>query len=149
MINMAIVNKSINVNTILNAPVELVWQVWTKSEEIAKWWGPDGFTNTIEKMDLVPGGEWRLVMHGPDGKNYNNRSEFREIVPHQKIVFQHYNPNYLATVTFEQKDDKTILNWNMQFETVELFDTVVKVFKADEGLKQNVEKLERHLTITK
>lgn len=54
----------------LNAPIELVWEVWTKPEHIANWWGPDGFTNTINIMDVVNGGEWNLVMHGPDGTDY-------------------------------------------------------------------------------
>ncbi len=40
----------------INAPVELVWEVWTKPEHIANWWGPEGFTNTITKMEVRPGG---------------------------------------------------------------------------------------------
>lgn len=93
----------------------------------------------------MPGGEWRLTMHGNDGKNYPNRSMFVEIVPFKKIVFQHFNPNYLATIVFEPKEKETLMQRTMQFETTELFETVVKVFKADEGLSQNVEKLERYL----
>ncbi|HVV07103.1 MAG TPA: SRPBCC domain-containing protein, partial [Puia sp.] len=48
----------------LDAPIDLVWEAWTSPEHIANWWGPNGFTNTITKMDLRPGGEWDLVMHG-------------------------------------------------------------------------------------
>jgi uncharacterized protein YndB with AHSA1/START domain len=73
----------------INAPVELVWEVWTKPEHIANWWGPDGFTNTISKMEVRPGGNWNLVMHGPDGTDYENESIFREIVPLKKIVYEH------------------------------------------------------------
>lgn len=96
-------------------------------------------------MNLEPGGEWPLTMQGPDGKKYANRSEFMEIEPLQKIVFQHYNPHYLYTVIFEAQGTKTLLNWTMLFESTELFETVVKVFKADEGLTQNVSKLEKYL----
>ena len=92
--------REMNIKRKLQAPVELVWEVWTKSEHIAKWWGPDGFTNSIHQMDVVPNGEWRLTMHGPDGKGYPNRSIFLEIVPLKKIVFQHFHPNYLATILF-------------------------------------------------
>ncbi len=53
--------------------------------------------------------------------------------------------HYLATVVFEPQGKKTIIDWEMQFETAELFETVVKVFKADDGLRQNVEKLENYL----
>ncbi len=112
-----------------------------KARTYCKRRGPNGFTNTIHTMDVTPGGEWRLTMHGPDGENYPNKSVFVEIVQHRKIVFQHFNPNYIATIVFAPKEKETIVEWTMLFETTELFETVVKVFKADEGLKQNVEKL--------
>jgi uncharacterized protein YndB with AHSA1/START domain len=138
-------NRMLHVARLLSAPVDWVWNVWTNPEDIANWWGPNGFTNTIHKMEVIAGGEWRLTMYGPDGKNYPNKSRFLEIVPLKKIVFQHFNPNYLATVLFKPKENKTLMEWTMQFETTELFETVVKVFKADEGLNQNAEKLENYL----
>ncbi len=93
----------------------------------------------------MAGGEWRLTMHGPDGKKYPNKSVFIEIEPFKKIVFQHFNPNYIATIVFELKEKETLVEWTMLFETTELFETVVKVFKADEGLNENAEKLENYL----
>ncbi len=66
-------------------------------------------------------------------------------MPSKKIVFQHFNPNYIATIGFELKEKETIMEWTMVFETNGLFETVVKVFKADEGLNQNAEKLENYL----
>lgn len=136
-----VTNRELRITKMLNALVELVWEVWTNPEHIAKWWGPNGFTNTIHAMDVKEGGEWRLTMHGLDGKNYLNKSIFVEIVQHKKIVFQHFNPNYIATIVFAPNGKETLMEWTGLFETTELFETVVKVFKADEGLKQNVEKL--------
>ena len=49
----------------LNAPIDIVWEAWTKPDHIAKWWGPNGFITTIIKMDIQAGGEWDLIMHGP------------------------------------------------------------------------------------
>ena len=138
-------NREMHITRMLNAPIDLVWEVWTNPEHIANWWGPSGYTNTIHKMEVIAGGEWRLTMHGPDGKDYPNKSMFIEIVPLKKIVFQHFNPNYIATIIFEPKEKETLLEWAMLFETIELFETVIKVFKADEGLHQNVEKLENYL----
>ena len=136
-----VANRELRITKMLNAPVELVWEVWTNPEHIANWWGPNGFTSTIHTMDVSEGGEWRLTMHGPDGKNYPNKSIFVEIVQRKKIVFQHFNPDYIATIVFAPEEKKTLVEWTMLFETTELIETVVKVFKADEGLKQNVEKL--------
>jgi uncharacterized protein YndB with AHSA1/START domain len=139
-------DREIIISRTLNAPVELVWEVWTKPEHIANWWGPNGFTNTITKMDVNPGGEWNLTMHGPDGTDYKNESIFKEIIHHKKIVYHHISsPNFISTIEFEAQGEQTQLKWHMLFETTEEFIRVVKTFKADEGLRQNVEKLNVYL----
>ena len=139
-------DREIVISRKLNAPVELVWEAWTKPEHIANWWGPDGFTNTITTMDVIPGGEWNLVMHGPDGTDYKNRSIFKEIVLHKKIVYEHISyPQFVATVDFEEQGEQTVINWRMLFESAEDLIQVVKTFKADEGLKQNINKLNLYL----
>ncbi|MBN8838336.1 MAG: SRPBCC family protein [Sphingobacteriia bacterium] len=138
-------DRELKISRIFNAPIELVWEVWTNPEHIQNWWGPNGFSTTIHKMEMVEGSEWLLTMHGPDGRNYPNKSVFKEIVPHQRIVFRHFNPNFTTTVEFEAQGETTLLQWHMLFDTVKEFEVVVKTFKADEGLQQNIEKLENYL----
>ncbi|HEX8020527.1 SRPBCC family protein [Mucilaginibacter sp.] len=139
-------DRELRLTRTLDAPVELVWEVWTQPEHIAEWWGPNGFTNTISKMEIEPGGEWDLVMHGPDGTDYKNKSVFKEVIPLKKIVYEHVSsPKFIATIEFEAKGEHTFLSWHMLFESREQFVQVVKTFKADEGLKQNIEKLNQYL----
>ncbi len=139
-------DRELLITRVLNAPIDLVWEAWTKPEHIAKWWGPNGFTNTITTMDMKPGGEWNLVMHGPDGTDYDNQSIFKEIVLHKKIVYQHVSaPYFTSTIEFDAQGEQTHLKWYMVFESKEEFIQVVKTFKADEGLKQNIEKLNQFL----
>ena len=95
---------------------------------------------------MEEGGEWLLTMHGPDGKNYPNKSIFKEVVLHKRIVYQHFNPKFNTTVEFEPQEDKTFMKWQMLFDTRELYETVVKTFGADKGLRENVAKLEFYLT---
>ena len=137
--------RELFISRVLNAPVELVWEVFTKPEHIKNWWGPNGFTNTITKMEVKPGGAWELTMHGPDGTNYPNKSVFKEVVKNQRIVFQHFAPNFITTIDFVPDGNKTSLKWHMLFESKELFEQVVKNHKADKGLEQNIEKLEQYL----
>jgi uncharacterized protein YndB with AHSA1/START domain len=135
-------DRELRLSRLLDAPIKLVWEVWTNPGHIAKWWGPNGFSNTISTMEVKPGGAWNLVMHGPDGTDYDNKSIFREIIPFKKIVYEHISwPKILATIEFEEQGNKTLLNWHMLFESHEEFMKVVKLHRADEGLKQNVEKL--------
>ena len=137
--------RELKMTRLFSAPLKKMWEVWTNPELIVNWWGPDGFTNTIHKMDLHEGGEWKLTMHGPDGKNYPNRSIFKEIISNEKIVFEHFNPHFITTVLFEPTKEKTRIDWSLLFDTAEMYDIIVKVHKADEGQKQNLDKLEKYL----
>jgi uncharacterized protein YndB with AHSA1/START domain len=138
-------DRELVITRLLNAPVEMVWKVWTEPAHIKNWWGPNGFTNTIDKMEVRPDGVWEFVMHGPDGTDYKNKSIYQEIVKNEKIVFEHVSPKFKVTVTFAEHRKKTLLTWRMLFESAEELNKVIKVFKADEGLRQNVDKLEIYL----
>lgn len=90
----------------LNAPPALVWQVWSDPVHLAKWWGPNGFTNTIVSLDLRTGGEWLYTMHGPDGTDYPNWMGFKEVVAQERIAYDHGSfPNdpdaFQGEITFE------------------------------------------------
>ncbi len=138
-------HRELRTQRMLNAPVELVWEAWTQPEHIANWWGPMGFTNTIHVMDFCEGGEWKFTMHGPDGTNYANRSIFLEIVPPQKIVFEHFNPHFVTTVIFTDFGEQTKMDWCLLFDSEDMRNTVVQVHKADVGQQQNIEKLAAYL----
>jgi len=138
-------DRQIQITRTLPAPVEVVWDVWTNPDHLIHWWAPDGVTTTIKRMVVKEGEEWLLTLHGADGKTFPNRSIYREIVPLRKIVFDHFNPGFKATIVFEAKGKDTMMEWTMLFDTVEMFDIVVKTFKADVGLEQNGDKLVNYL----
>lgn len=139
---MSTADRELAQTRIYDAPRELVWKAWTEPEHLANWWGPYGFTNTIYEMDVRPGGLWRLVMHGPDGRDYQNEMVYLEVVKLERIVYDHTShPLFRATVTFEDLAGKTKLTMRMVFESVESRNQTVKVFKADEGLTQTLSRL--------
>jgi uncharacterized protein YndB with AHSA1/START domain len=65
-------SNEIRLTRVYDAPVRAVWDAWTLPEQVAKWWGPRGFTLTTHSKDLRAGGTWRYTMHGPDGVDYPN-----------------------------------------------------------------------------
>jgi uncharacterized protein YndB with AHSA1/START domain len=138
-------NRLLSITKTLNASVEMVWQAWTTPEQIVQWWAPEGFTTTVHKMNVAVGEEWLLTLHGPDGKNYPNKSIYLEIIPLKKIVYEHFHPDFIATVLFEVLNNETIMEWTLLFDTPERREIVIETFNADEGLKQNAKKLETYL----
>lgn len=49
--------RRITIERSFQAPVEEVWKLWTTTEGIESWWGPDGFAVKVRRLDLRPGGE--------------------------------------------------------------------------------------------
>ena len=54
---------------------------------MARWWGPQGFTNPICEVDLRVDGKWRVVMRAPDGSEFPFTAVYREVVPPERLVF--------------------------------------------------------------
>ncbi|MFO0936280.1 MAG: SRPBCC family protein [Gemmataceae bacterium] len=94
-----------------------IFDAFRNPDCLARWWGPNGFTNTFELFEFQSGGRWVFVMHGPDGGNYPNDSVFREIIPDSRIVIEHVcAPRFTLTITLTAQGDKTVLSWSQQFE---------------------------------
>jgi uncharacterized protein YndB with AHSA1/START domain len=146
-------DREIVVTRDFNAPRELVWEAWTNPEHVVHWWGPRGFSTTIEKMDVRPGGIWKHVMHGLDGANYPNKSVFKEVVKPERIVYSHgggreggRGAHFVATWTFDATAaDKTRVTIRTVFASATDRDFVIKEYGAIEGGKQTLARLAEYL----
>lgn len=144
-------DRKIVLTRLLEFPREKVFRAFTEAEHVARWWGPDGFTNTIMAMDVRPGGTWRFVMHGPDGTDYPNRIVFTEVDPPSRLVYEHggdsepFRADFNVVVTFDTVGNATRLTMQLIFQTVEDCERV-KSFGAVEGGRQTLERLARHLS---
>jgi uncharacterized protein YndB with AHSA1/START domain len=130
-----------------DAPRELVFAAWTDPKHLAQWWGPNGFTATTSRFEFRPGGVWRFVMHGPDGRDYQNRIVFDEIVPPERIVYRHDGGEdvepvqFSQTVVFEDLGGRTRMTWRGVFPSAAERDRVIKEYGAGEGLVQTMARL--------
>lgn len=124
---MASKNKSnvISLTRVYDAPLVAVWEAWTIPEEVAQWWGPRGFTLTTHSRDLRTGGHWHYTMHGPDGTDYENTTQYLDVVPMQRLVYDHGGhqdrpPLFRVTALFTERDGRTQLDLSMAFATPEV-----------------------------
>jgi uncharacterized protein YndB with AHSA1/START domain len=137
---------------VFDAPRNLVFAAFADPDHLAQWWGPDGFTLTTHSFDFRPGGVWRFVMHGPDGRDYQNRVTYDEIVPPQRITYHHGGGDdaepvqFETTVTFEEVGKgQTRIVWHGTFPTAEERARVIKEHGADKGLAQTLARLAEHI----
>lgn len=131
---------------LLDAPRDLVWEVWTNPQHVNQWWGPRGFTNSLKEMSVKPGGVWRFDMIGL-GHSYPNKLTFLEVKKPERLVMSHgddsANPdNFLVTVDFKEEGTKTRVVFSGRFATVAERDRVIKEHGALEGNQQTLDKME-------
>jgi uncharacterized protein YndB with AHSA1/START domain len=121
------VERELVVSRLLDAPRALVFKAWTEPEQVARWWGPQGFTTISCRMDIRPGGSFRIVMRSPQGTDHRKRGRYREIVPLERLVFTFawedaqgaLGHETLVTVTFAAEGTQTRLTLHQAvFETV-------------------------------
>jgi uncharacterized protein YndB with AHSA1/START domain len=84
---------------------------------LARWWGPEGFSNTFDVFEFVPGGRWSFTMHGPDGKDYPNESTFGTLEENALVVVHHVvEPRFVLEIALSPEGEGTRLEWRMDFE---------------------------------
>jgi uncharacterized protein YndB with AHSA1/START domain len=72
---------------VLPAPRADIWRAMTVAAELAKWWGPKGFT--VPELEFEPrvGGSYRIAMQPPEGDLFHLNGEFREFEPPARLAY--------------------------------------------------------------
>jgi uncharacterized protein YndB with AHSA1/START domain len=135
-----------------DAPRDLVFSAFADPKHLAQWWGPHGFTTTTHSFDMRPGGVWRFVMHGPDGRDYQNRITFEEVVPPERIVYRHGGGEDVEPVQFRQTvlfedlgGSRTRITWRSDFASAAERDRVIKEYGAAKGLAETLARLGQYV----
>ena len=117
-----------------------VFAAFAAPERLARWWGPEGFRNTFDICEFRPGGAWEFTMHGPDGTNYPNTSQFVEIdAPHKVVIDHTCAPFFRLTVELAAHGNATRVSWVQVFEDAQVAAAVAHiVVPANE---QNLDRL--------
>ncbi|MGZ4427534.1 MAG: SRPBCC family protein [Nocardioidaceae bacterium] len=77
----------LELSRVLPAPRARVFAMLTEPAELARWWGPRGFTMPAAEVDLRVGGGYRLTMQPPDGDPFHLGGEFVEIDPPRRLGY--------------------------------------------------------------
>jgi uncharacterized protein YndB with AHSA1/START domain len=119
--------NAVRLQRTFNAPVELIWELWTTAGGLEEWWGPDGFETRVSEIELSPGGQVRYVMTatGPEQVAFVRdlgmplSSEFRrtftQVVPPTRLAYlsvidfvpDHAPYEHLTVVDIEPAGERT------------------------------------------
>ena len=115
--------QEITITRVFDAPRELVFKAFTDPELVPRWFGPRGYSTTVDKMDARPGGLWRFVQRNEKGDEFAFRGVHHDVVAPERIVatFEFEGvPGHvlLQTVNFEPLGQKTRLVEQLVFQSV-------------------------------
>ena len=115
--------REVVVTRSFDAPARLVFEAWSKAELFKQWWVPKSMGMTLHscEMDVRTGGKYRLSFG--DGMDFFGR--YLEVTPHSKIVWTNEEGGEngsVTTVTFEEKDGKTLLVMSELYPSKEALD---------------------------
>jgi uncharacterized protein YndB with AHSA1/START domain len=80
----------LDLRRVLKAPRERIFSTLTEPAELAKWWGPRGFTTPEIDLDLRVGAGYRFAMQPPDGDLFYLAGEFLEVDSPRRLVYTFY-----------------------------------------------------------
>jgi uncharacterized protein YndB with AHSA1/START domain len=143
----AVAERTMLLERVIPAPVDVVWGAWVNPVTLPQWWGPDGFSCRTARIDLRGGGEWLFDMIGPDGKVWPNHHRYLRLIPGRRIEYALHagenGPNHAdAWAEFVEEAGATRVRLGMVFETPEAF-AGAKGFGAEELGLQTLGKLAR------
>lgn len=141
---MSTTDKTMRTSRVLPFFPAAIYAAFASPELLAQWWGPEGFTNTFEVFEFKGGGQWKFVMHGPDGNSYPNESVFAALEPDSKIVIEHAcAPFFTLTVKLDEVADGTQLSWEQVFVDEATAQAVKHI--VEPANEQNLDRLTRVL----
>jgi uncharacterized protein YndB with AHSA1/START domain len=104
-------NKTITVTREFDAPLPLVWDAYTKSEILDKWWAPKPWKAKTGSMDFREGGKWQYAMVGPEGEEHWAVAFYDKIDPLKGFVVRDAFADAQGNINTEMPQSK----WDTDF----------------------------------
>jgi uncharacterized protein YndB with AHSA1/START domain len=139
---------TLRMKRVLRAPVSAVFRACTEPQELARWWGPRGFTTPAIEIDLRVGGRYRFAMQPPEGDLFHLTGEFLEVDPPSRLaytfVWEPPDPDdreTLVTLSFREVDGSTQVDLAQR-----VFATKARRALHEQGWTESFERLQELLS---
>lgn len=147
--------KTLTIRKEFAAPRQLVWDCYTKSELLDRWFAPKPLTTETRSMDFREGGHWHYAMVEPDGKKHWGRLDYQGINPidsfeahdgfcdasgalNSKLPRSHWE------VTFTDVGERSMVQTVVTYASADDLKTVVAM-GMKEGMTSTLERLDELL----
>jgi uncharacterized protein YndB with AHSA1/START domain len=130
---------------VFDAPREVVFRVVTDPELVPRWWGPHFLDTRVDRMEVRPGGRWRLVNIDARGREYGFGGVYHDVVPPERFVrtwaFEGAPEDVaLETVTLVALDGRTKYVAQSVHQSVEARDAIIRA-DGPRGGRESMDRL--------
>jgi uncharacterized protein YndB with AHSA1/START domain len=147
----AVAAQEITITRVFDAPRELVWKAWTEPDQIARWWGPPGWSAPVDRitMDVRPGGAMSVTNVSDEGDEMTVQGVYREVVEPERLVFEEpaetsWHEGAVSEMTLtDLGDGRTEMVVRTTIRTTEEMRTM-----AEAGMAGSMDRLAEHLAAT-
>src|SRR4051794_6681306 len=141
--------RELVVTRTFNGPARIVFEAWTKPELFKRWWAPKSFGLTMLscEQDVRVGGTYRLVFTHGASEPMAFFGRYIEVTPHSRLVWTNDeagDAGAVTTVTFEEKDGKTLLVMHDLYPSKEALDAAI-ASGSTSGTGETFEQLDEFL----
>jgi uncharacterized protein YndB with AHSA1/START domain len=130
-----------------NAPAHIVFEAWTTPELFMRWWAPKstGMSLLSCEMDVRVGGGYRIAFGHDVSNSMAFFGSYIEVTPHTRLAWTNEESadGAVTTVTFEEKDGKTLLVFHERYPTKQALDTSIEGMEG--GMPEQFEQLDELL----
>lgn len=148
-------NHTMTIRREFNAGRQRVWDCYTRSELLDRWFAPKPLTTKTKSMDFRAGGHWHYAMIDPNGQEYWGRTDYQTIRPIDGYtaldgftdatgVVNPDMPRSQWNVTFSDKGQHTLVENIVTYASAEALQQVIDMGMKD-GLTSTLERLDELL----
>lgn len=135
--------RELVVTRTFNGPARIVFEAWTKPELMKLWWAPKSIGVPLRscEMDVRTGGSYRLEFGHDASQSMAFVGRYLEVEPPSRLVWtnEEGEDGPVTTVTFEERDGKTLLTLHELYPSKEALDAG---HGAEEGMPEQFEQLD-------
>ena len=138
--------RELLVTRTFDAPARIVYAAWTTPALMMRWWAPKSIGVPLRscEQDVRVGGRYRLEFGHDESQTFAFFGQYTEVVPGERLVWtnEESDDGVISTVTFEEKDGKTLLVFTELYPTPEAVEEGMGT-----GMAEQFEQLDELLAI--
>jgi uncharacterized protein YndB with AHSA1/START domain len=78
---------TLRIERLIAAEPDILFAFWTDPAQLVRWWGPQGYDTSVDRLEVKPGGQWRISLHQSGSRMAAISGVYRVVEPPRRLSF--------------------------------------------------------------